>query len=378
MGPNDRGAQVGVDNGDSVPPLLGHVEIPSSHEITRHNGHVCRFRGWVASTRGRPTTVRVHGASQRSRQFPVSQDRPDVLAVLREDWEIQDGPVGFEFYVDLPSRRWPRPPGITVELTDGEFTIPDLYRVAPNTEHVLETYDNDSASKRRLATRWLHGRGLEFGALHQPLRVDYDRATVEYADRLTKAEAIEMFPDVTEHFVDAMVEPTFIVDLNSGDLSALNGEEFDFFVASDVIEHVANPMQFLKAVHDIMKPGARLLLSVPDRRYTHDADRPRTSNRHLWREYVRGVTRVDNRHLRRFLKGSDHLNIPWRRSIREQLYEMHRERSVHVHVWDNQSFDRFLDFSRIRIPLQLTTLDAAPSSEAGGAMVYVFEREPPG
>jgi SAM-dependent methyltransferase len=379
MGPNDQGAQVAADNGDPVPPLLGHVEIPSSHEITRHNGHVCRFRGWVASTRGRPTTVRVHGAHRTSRQFPASRDRPDVLTALRENWEIQDGPVGFDFYLDLPPRHWGTPPEIIVELTDGEFSIPERpYRVGPNTEHVLETYENDSASKRRLATQWLHGRGLEFGALHQPLRVDDHKATVEYADRLTKAEALETFPDITEHFADAIVDPKFIVDLNTGDLNSLKNEEFDFFIASDVIEHVANPMEFLKAIHDVMKPGARLLLSVPDRRFTHDADRPLTSNRHLWREYQRGVTRVDNRHLRNYLKGSDHLKIPWRRSIRERLYEMHRERSVHVHVWDNQSFDRFLDFSRDRIPLQLTTLDAAPSHEATGAMVYVLERQAPG
>lgn len=366
------------DNGDAIPPLIGHVEIPSSHEITRHNGRVCRFRGWIASTRGRPTSVRVHEPNRHSRQIPASLDRPDVLAALRDAVEIPDSHMGFEFYVDLPTRRWGSPPEIIIELTDGEFSIPQMvYRPGPNTEHVLETYDNDSASKRRLATTWLEGRGLEFGALHQPLRVDPQKATVEYADRLTKAEAIETFPDLREHFIDAMVDPSFIVDLNTGDLSALADEKFDFFIASDVIEHVANPMQFLKAVNDIMKPGARLLLSVPDRRFTHDVERPLTSNRHLWREYRRGVTRLDNRHVRRYLTGSDHLRIPWRPSVRAKLYETHRERSFHVHVWDNESFDRFLEFARRKIPLQLVTVDAASSQESSGAMVYVLERPRP-
>jgi hypothetical protein len=222
MGPNDQGAPVAADNGDSVPPLLGNVEIPWSPEITRHNGHVCRFRGWVASTRGRPTTVLVHEENRISRQFPVSQNRPDVLAALPETYGVEDSHVGFDFYVDLPSRPWRTPPEIIVELTDGEISIPEmLYRVAPNTDRVLETYDNDSVSKRRLAFRWLHGRGLEFGALHQPLRIDPAKATVVYADRLTKSEAIEAFPDVAEHYVDAMVEPEIIVDLNTDDLTAL-------------------------------------------------------------------------------------------------------------------------------------------------------------
>ncbi len=378
MGPNNQGAQVAADNGYPVPALLGHIEIPSSLTITRHNGRVCRFRGWVTSTRGRRAFVRVHDFDGTSYQIPASLDRPDVLAALSEIYEFPDAGVGFELYVDLPARPWRTPPEITIELTDGEVSIPEvLYRVAPNTEHVLETYDNDSVSKRRLASQWLRGRGLEFGALHQPLRVDPAKATVVYADRLTKSEAIEAFPDVAEHYMNAMVEPKFIVDLNTGDLTALRDEEFDFFIASDVIEHLANPMQFLKAVHDIMKPGARLLLSVPDRRFTHDADRPLTSNRHLWREYRRGVAHVDNRHLRRFLTGSEHMKMPWSPSTRKQLYATHREQNfhVHVHVWDNQSFDRFLEFSRVSIPLHLDTLDRAPSQEAAGAMVYVLERE---
>jgi len=245
--------------------------------------------------------------------LPVSVDRPDVLTALSEICELTDARVGFEFYVDLPPRPWRTPPEITIELTDGLVSLPEsVYRVVPNADHVLETYDNDSAIKRRLAARWLHGRGLEFGALHQPLRVDPAKATVAYADRITKSEAIKKFPDVAEHYSDAMVEPEFIVDLNTADLSALRAEEFDFFIASDVIEHLANPMRFRKAVHDIMKPGARLLLNVPDRRFTHDVDRPLTSNRHLLREYRRGITRVDNRHLRSYLTRSEGANVPWR------------------------------------------------------------------
>jgi SAM-dependent methyltransferase len=370
----------------TLPPLLSRIEIPSSYEITRHNGHVCRFRGWVASTRDRPTAVRVRLADGPSREIPVSLDRPDLLDTLRNICDLSDSRVGFDFYLDLPSRPWHTPPEITVELTDGDASVPGtVYRVGPNTEHVLETYDNDSPAKRRLAARWLHGRGLEFGALHQPLSVDSDRATVKYADRLTKAEALAVFPEAGP-FADAIVEPQFLVDLNDGDLTVLQEEQFDFFVACDVIEHVANPMLSLEAIHDAMKPGARLLLSVPDRHFTHDADRTLTSNRHLRREYRRRATRVDNRHVRRFLVDVHKLQIPWTPSIREQalqfghrrhLYNIHRERSFHVHVWDNESFDRFLAFARKVIPLRFAVLDEVSSREAGGAMVYVLERQAP-
>lgn len=389
-----------VDNADAPvatnaeqgrPPLFGHIEIPSTPEITHHNGRVCRIRGWLASTREWPTFVRVTLNDAPPREVAVSLQRPDILETLAE-YGVSDDRVGFDFYFELPPQPWKEQPALTVELTDGDITIPESrFTVSPEIEvqqvtlpggitypePVLETYENSSDRKRALAQRWLKGRGLEFGALHQPLVLEDEDTTVQYADRLTKREAVDTYPELATHFDDSMVQPDFIVDLNDGDLSALRDEQFDFFVASDVIEHLANPVQFLKAVHDAMKPGARLLLSVPDSRFTFDAGRHLTSRRHLWREYRRHVTRIDNAHVRRFLKDFDQLEEPWwQRTARLARYDAYRDWALnfHVHVWDNDSFDELLAYACRRVPLHFELLAATRSEESVGAMVYVLER----
>jgi SAM-dependent methyltransferase len=240
---------------------------------------------------------------------------------------------------------------------------------------MLETFEGDSQAKRELAARHLEGNGLEFGALHQPLHVDPSRATVSYADRLTKAEALETFPELCDNFAEAIVEPDYIVDLDAGDLSSLGVEAFDFFVANDVIEHLANPLRFLEAVHDVMRPGALFFLSAPDCDFTFDVDRKRTSNRHLLHEYREGIRVVDDDHVDDFIRHSEHESVPADAAERAELFTWHRDRSIHVHVWDQRSFDKFLEFAIARLGLKFTILDRATSREAAGAMVYVLQKQ---
>src|SRR5437763_15776226 len=51
--------------------------------------------------------------------------------------------------------------------------------------------------KDRLAPFYLRGRGLEIGALHNPLRVS-SRATVRYVDRLPIAGLRGQYPDLRD------------------------------------------------------------------------------------------------------------------------------------------------------------------------------------
>ncbi len=359
-----------------VPPVLGHVEVPASAGAVRHNGRLVRFRGWITSPNGRPTVVRVHVPGEPPRDVAPSIDRPDVVEAIAGEFGTLDPRVGFDFYVDLPRRRpWRRAPGaIELELTDGESSIPNMtYRVEERSHDYLETYDGDSAAKRELAARWLHGRGLEFGALHQPLHVDPTRASVQYADQLSREQLLETFPEVATRWGDAVVDPDFLVDLNRDDLGVFEVEQFDFFVANDVIEHLANPIRFLTAVYAVMKPRARLFLSVPDLRFTEDARRRPTRRAHLWREYRAGVTDVDDRHLHRFFEGMNQ-PVPKDPEERAALFDEHRRRSIHVHAWTEDTFDRLLRDVCERIPLHLDVVARSSPFETAGSIVYVLER----
>ncbi|MFE7384927.1 glycosyltransferase [Streptomyces zhihengii] len=54
-----------------------------------------------------------------------------------------------------------------------------------------------------------------------------------------------------------------LADLEQG-LPAEIGEEYDYVVAADVIEHLSRPEEVLRGLRDVLVPGGRLLLSVPN------------------------------------------------------------------------------------------------------------------
>ena len=55
-------------------------------------------------------------------------------------------------------------------------------------------------------------------------------------------------------------------DVRVGELAQamLMSEQFDFCVLSDVIEHVRDPLAFLREIHRVLKPGGTLFIATPD------------------------------------------------------------------------------------------------------------------
>jgi methionine biosynthesis protein MetW len=64
----------------------------------------------------------------------------------------------------------------------------------------------------------------------------------------------------------ARVDRYVVADLDEGLPAEVtrDGAVFDVVVAADVIEHVRRPEQLLTEIHDVLGPGGRLLLSVPN------------------------------------------------------------------------------------------------------------------
>ncbi len=352
------------------PAFVGCIDEPTSREVATNGLPFCRFRGWVASTRGRPMTVIARVGAGPPLEFPVGDPRPDVVEAVGATYGFSDPACGFCIDVDLPEAIGDDSSvPIAIEFADGEFVATSpafcIYRAGRS---------GTSRSKQAVAATHLRGEGVEFGALHQPLEVDRSRCVVRYADRLTKEEAEAQFPELRQQFDADVVDPDLLVDLNRSDLSELGSHAFDFFIANDVIEHLANPVRFLKNLHDVMKPGAVLFLSVPDRDYTFDHSREITTPEHLWEEHERNVTRVSAPHLRDFIAHTEPGGLPRNPWRRRRLYRYHRERSIHVHVWTQASFDDFLARTCERLRLRFEIVDQVKSHDAGGSMVYVLER----
>jgi SAM-dependent methyltransferase len=256
---------------------------------------------------------------------------------------------------------------------DGLVAHAGAFELSPDADlGLLETFSAVPPPMVQLAHEHLRGRGLEFGALHSPLGVD-ESCSMTYADHFLNEELYEVFPEIEELYRDRMVDVTVRVDLNESDLSELEAEGFDFFVANGVMEHLANPLLFLANVTRIMRPGALLYIAVPDRDYAFDSRREVTSFEHLWNEYERGVTDVDDDHVVDYVTGVG-IPIPDEPDARAAFFEEQRRHTIHVHVWDEGSFAEFLRLANERVPLGVEQVGGCGPREGEGNLIAVLRK----
>ena len=92
-----------------------------------------------------------------------------------------------------------------------------------------------SSAKRSHLAGWLTGRGIELGALHQPLAVPAG-VQVEYVDRLSVADLRTQYPEL------AALDLVPVSHIGSAeDLSSIADSSVDFVVACHVLEHLEDP-----------------------------------------------------------------------------------------------------------------------------------------
>ncbi len=134
-------------------------------------------------------------------------------------------------------------------------------------------------------------RGIEIGPLHNP-RLTKDEANIRYLDHASREGLGEKYagnPEVeprAAHIVDidyVWTPGKRLVDI-VGDWAPI-----DYVIASHVIEHLGNMVDWLQQVAELLVPGGALSLVIPDKRYTFDARRGLTSLASFVDSYLRGV-----------------------------------------------------------------------------------------
>lgn len=110
--------------------------------------------------------------------------------------------------------------------------------------------------------------GMEIGALCRPF-VTREEGSIVYVDHTDT-------PSLREKYrTDPQVDLARIVEVDAvwGNQSlhtALRGRQFDYIVASHVIEHVPDLITWLRELGPVLKPTGELRLIIPDRRFTFD------------------------------------------------------------------------------------------------------------
>ena len=135
-----------------------------------------------------------------------------------------------------------------------------------------------------------------------------------------------------------LVEPVVIDDAET--LSKFKDASQDFIVACHVFEHLENPIGALGSFFRVLKPGGKLILAIPDKRYTRDAGRILTSFEHVLRDFEEGPECSREEHYREIGRVIQELEGE---ALEEHVRSCLRtHRNTHFHVWDFDNFTELL------------------------------------
>jgi SAM-dependent methyltransferase len=231
------------------------------------------------------------------------------------------------------------------------------------------------SGRERLAS-WMSGHGLELGPGHLPFP-GAEALDVTYVDRWKPDHFRELFPEL-----DGDVEVPDIdvyTDLDQQGLAAFSDDSQDFVICSHVLEHVAAPIALLEEMYRVLTPNGVLVLLLPDRRRTFDRYRPSTALDHLIREYLTDIRVVDDQHLFDFITLAEPGEAYTRRPddwTRDEFYEWHRDRSIHVHCWTEDEFDEVLAYCTDTLRFRWEIVDRLPLDDAGFEFGYAIRKVP--
>lgn len=119
------------------------------------------------------------------------------------------------------------------------------------------------------------------------------------------------------------------------DLSSITDNEYDFLVASHVLEHLANPLRALEEFRRVLKPGGAILVLVPNREKIFDHRRPYTSFEHLRQDQLENRDESDLTHLEEIvaLHDADMWPVGTLEEFRERCLHNLENRCMHHHVF---------------------------------------------
>jgi SAM-dependent methyltransferase len=80
-------------------------------------------------------------------------------------------------------------------------------------------------------------------------------------------------------------------------LASIADQQYDFLLASHVLEHIANPLAALREFHRVLRPGGAVLVIVPNPIHIFDHRRPVTPFAHLERDLDAATDESDLTHL---------------------------------------------------------------------------------
>ena len=150
-------------------------------------------------------------------------------------------------------------------------------------------------------------RGLEIGPLDRPV-VTKEMGEVAYVDHATASALKEKYDGDPGVNVDQIVEVDF-VHSDRPLVDCVEGDNFDYVVASHTIEHVPDVVGWLREVAEVLTEGGVLSLVIPDKGFTFDYLRPPSTPSEMIDSYLLGSRRPTFRQVYESLAMSVELDV---------------------------------------------------------------------
>lgn len=188
---------------------------------------------------------------------------------------------------------------------------------------------------------YLRGNGVEIGGLWKKFKVP-SGSKVWYVDRLSLEDLAKHYSEINTE----IVAPDIIADAESLPIRGL-----DFIVASHVLEHLPSPLKALKSWYEALRSGGILLIKVPDKRFTFDRRRERTTLAHLIKEYE-NPEKIDVRaHYAEWVELVDGKPAQSPEFEKELNSLMARNYSIHYHAWIDRDMSEIIEYTRDKLRL---------------------------
>jgi predicted SAM-dependent methyltransferase len=177
-----------------------------------------------------------------------------------------------------------------------------------------------------VAANYLHGEGIEIGALHLPLAVP-PTTKVRYVDRMSA-------PDLRTHYPELNAVNLVEVDIidNGEELNTIAAASQDFVIANHFLEHCQDPIATVQNLLRVLKVGGILYLAVPDKRYTFDRDREVTTIAHLLRDHAEGPAWSKRHHFEEWTRLVNKVQDE-QEAQQEIEHLLAIDYSIHYHNW---------------------------------------------
>ena len=235
----------------------------------------------------------------------------------------------------------PQPIHLNNPAVDGNENSPIVLRLGKN------------RFRRILSHSFITGEGIEIGALQNPLPIS-ETAKVRYVDRLSREDLYLHYPELRQY---DLVDPD-ILD-NGEDLSTLPEGSQDFVIANHFLEHCENTLRALRNFARVLRPGGRVFLALPDKRFTFDKNRKVTPLSHVLHDYAHGAEISRRSHFKEWASLVEpffnrHYQPGEETEARtEQL--MKEDYSIHFHCWTPREVHELLEHmvTTLRFPFEV-------------------------